>query len=195
MQFERGENGTRHIQLFVQFERRRRLDYVRKTIHERGHYERARDAKASERNCRKESTRESGPLTNIENPNIIGQGARSEISAACQDTLGGAKLNIIAREYSSSFVRYHRGFEALIERIHPGRDWKSFVLWMYGPSGCGTSRTARELGTQMASIGWSTYENTGSSRWCDGYEADEIVVCDELSRDYPIEQLLIVLDR
>ena len=195
MQFERGETGTRYIQLFVQFERRRRLDYVRRTVDERGHYERARDARASERYCRKEQSRESGPITNIQDPNSIGQGARSEIAAACKDILGGTKLNVIAREYPSSLVRYYRGFGALAERIQSGRDWKSFVFWMNGPSGCGKARTARELGAQMVSTGWTTYEKTGSSRWWDGYEGNEIVVWDELCRDYPIEHLLLVLDR
>ena len=60
-------------------------------------------------------TRKCDPRTNIEKEETktIGQGSRTEFAETCDRIIKGAKIKTIAVEFSTSFVKYARGFQQL----------------------------------------------------------------------------------
>ena len=198
-QRERGQQGTAHIQAFLWLDARRRRTFVSSifTAGENPHCEPCKEPRASEKYCRKEETRYAGPYTNItaSESACIGQGSRTEIAAACESICQGARVETVATEFATTFVKYHRGLMQLYHIVQPKRRDKSVVLWMYGPTGCGKSRAARDVATAAETNGWQYYSKVGSSKWWDNYGGDQCVIWDELTAEYPITLLLQVLDR
>lgn len=70
------------------------------------------------------------------------------------------------------------------------RDWKPNVTWIWGDSGTGKSRMAREL------CGEDVYTKNTGTKWWDGYDNHEDVIIDDF-RDswWPITYMLALLDR
>ena len=69
------------------------------------------------------------------------------------------------------------------------------MLRVYGRTGCGKSRAARDLSEQFYENAGMCYERTGVSKWWDGYENERMVIWDEIESNYNFEQLLGLLDR
>jgi len=74
------------------------------------------------------------------------------------------------------FLKYNRGFDKLynIIRSKP-RDFKTEVIFIYGPSGSGKSRYA-----------WETWPNAypkDGSIWWDGYQNQDTVIIDDFKFD------------
>ena len=61
-QFEKGENGTEHIQFFLQFTKQKRLTWL-KNHDPRAHFEPVLKDNGAAEYCNKESTRIAGPWT------------------------------------------------------------------------------------------------------------------------------------
>ena len=199
MQFERGENGTRHLKCFILFRTKRRFGTARRIFgdDENPHIESCRDVRKSEVYCRKEKMREGAFLTNCreEDTRAMGQGRRTDLSKACEAIMSGTRIRDVAREWPTQFVRYSRGLEELPQTIQPRRDSKTFVLWLYGRTGCEKSRAARDLSEQFYENAGMCYERTRGSKWWDGYENKGMVIWDEIESNYNFEQLLGLLDR
>jgi len=199
MQMERGKQGTKHLQAFIWMDTRCRRTGITKLFGDNAnpHIEAAKRPKDAERYCRKEETREGEYLTNIkeEEINLFGQGSRSDLAEACNRILSGAKIQAIATEHPTSYVKYSRGFHQLSFAVSIPRDTKTTVLWMCGETGWGKSRFARQIQRSALDNAWSCYSKSGSTKWFDGYCGDELVIWDELDKDFPFTLLLQLLDR
>lgn len=70
------------------------------------------------------------------------------------------------------------------------RDWTPTVTWLWGRSGAGKSRRARELCND------DVYTKNCGTKWWDGYDNHECVIIDDF-RDswWPITYMLALLDR
>ena len=168
LQLEKGTNGTSHLQAFLWMGTRCRRTTVTKLFAtgEMPHLEPARDPKAAERYCRKEETRQDGPYTNMKEEEIrnIGQGERTEISEACQLIIEGTPISTIARQFPTSHVRYHRGFQQIATQVQSPRDSKSIVLWVCGETGVGKSRCARQVAHAAKIKDWRCYVKSGETK-------------------------------
>ena len=199
MQYERGKSGTRHVQCFIQFGKKRRFGSAKSVFgnDEKPHVEACRDPRASEKYCRKEETREGEYITNFQESETrnLGQGSRTDIGEACTKILQGARVGDVAREHTTTYIKYYRGLKDLYQQIQPRRNFKTTVLWLYGKPGSGKSRLARVLSEQYDENAGSCYERSGGSKWWDGYENERVVIWDEIEATYSFEQLLGILDR
>lgn len=139
-QRERGEQGTEHLQGYVEFRNKCRLSAVRQWL-PRAHWEVRRGSREQAKDyASKEESRVSGPWTRGEFiPSA--QGRRTDLSRAVEILRTGG-LAAVAREEPEVFIRHHRGLQALegASRVIPSDDgfvprpWQSRVLQLLSES-------------------------------------------------------------
>lgn len=119
-QEERGENGVRHYQGYVELSAPQRMSYMKKLL-PRAHWEKRKRTRDECRNyCMKEDTRIAGPFE-------IGewqrhQGARTDLSAAIATAKTTLNIAQVAKDHPVEFVKFNRGLQALIFHTRPERD-------------------------------------------------------------------------
>ncbi len=195
-QFERGSNGTAHIQLYVRFRRKLRVGQAcrllggRATVFlRRGTHDEARTY------CTKEETREPGPLGG---PYLVGEipppggagGHRSDLDAVRDSIVAGATEASIADEHFGAYVRYHRGICRVME-LRASRRSTFDMCWIYwGVTGTGKTHRAFH---DFPGAYWTP---GGSKMWFDGYAGESAIVIDEYSPSImPYSQLLRLCDK
>lgn len=178
------DQGTPHLQGYVEFDGPKRLKGVAALL-PRARLEGAKgNAKANEAYCSKENLwHERGTPAK--------PGTRNDLIAVREGLREGTSLTAMLDEgviASSSALKFA---EAAAKYLEKERDWQTLVIWIYGPSGSGKSRRAREL------LGDRVYCKSGSnSKWWEGYDGHEDVVIDDFrDSSWPLLDLLAVTDR
>ena len=158
LQLQKRAIGATHVQAFIWLDTRRRRTSVSELLgaDENPHPETVKTARAIEEYCRKEESREAGPLSNIqeEERKLLSRGSRTEIAEAC-DILKGARKKMVATSYPISFVKYSRGSSQLALQVRIPRNYQSTLLWMCGETGCSKSRKARHIQGRAETYGCS----------------------------------------
>lgn len=131
-QIERGgESGRYHIQGYIHFDEPIRGNRVKSWNghFQRAHLEAARGtAEENKRYCSKAEGAVEGSFTEIGSIERLGQGKRSDLRDASEVAKESRDLAKVAREYPSEFVKYHKGFERLIDVLYePPRGDEGFV--------------------------------------------------------------------
>lgn len=186
---EIGQNGTPHLQGYLQLAERKRMSQLKSLpgLH-RAHLEVAKGSpQANQEYCSKED----------ENPIKIGnllsrsQGARTDLEALHESLRGCQPLRQILNDHFNSFVRYQRGITAARYLYAKKRDWESIVICYWGRTGSGKTRAVMEnLPSQEA-----VYIHPGGP-WFDGYDGQEIVLFDDFGgSEFKLTYLLKLLDR
>lgn len=188
---ETGEQGTPHLQGYVEFRDSVRLGGVRKAFGgaERAHWEGRRGTPTeAAAYCRKErdwwASNDSGVPESS-------QGKRSDLEDACSLIRDGASTKRLAEEHPATFVRYFRGLERFGDIVNGRRERAGppLVLWLYGAPGAGKSRTAFEAAKDA-------YIKQGGHKWWDGYERQHTVIMDDWrANSMEFNELLTVIDR
>lgn len=190
--------GTPHYQGFIQFKHAVSAAAVKKCIHNSAHVEICISPNKAREYAMKEDTRTEGPW---EHGTWIApaQGKRSDLIDACEMvTKHGLKR--VAQDMPAVFVRNYRGLQALqaILSGHRNEEPKICVLW--GPTGSGKSRTARDMMPQLEDMGvadpdqhWVWDPSLG--KWFQGYSGQKYVIFEEFRGQVPFGQLLSLLDR
>jgi hypothetical protein len=126
-------------------------------------------------------------------PERNGQGERTDLFRIGQLIVAGESLEAIARDSPDSFIRYHRGFEALQQRVlSVPRVWSGdadyepcHVEWLYGSSGSGKSRHAFTSAYQaLERDGQCFYTKSSGNKWWDGYCSQHTVILDDFRADW-----------
>nr|ATP66720.1 Rep [Rodent circovirus] len=182
---EVGENGTPHLQGYVNLHKTTRMAGLKAELGGRGHFEVAKgDDTANRDYCSK------GGDILIESGEPQKKGKRNDLHGAVQKLLSTGQLTTVAVECPETFVKYHRGLSALL-LIHPDvatpRKWKSEVIVYVGPPGCGKSRICLESAPNAY---WKP-----RGKWWDGYDKHEDVILDDFYGWLPFDDLLRLLDR
>lgn len=180
---EVGEQGTMHLQGYVEFDRPVRPRVLFNAIAE-AHFENARGSPQQNRDyCTKDD--------NFEEEGVIsgGQGARSDINAVVELVRAQRPILEVAEQHPATFMRMYKGIERLYDVLSTQRRDYPTIVVICGPTGSGKSRLARELAPNAYWV--------FNHQWWDGYDpyVHEDVVWDEFyGSSCPYVKLLRILD-
>jgi len=187
-QLERGANGTPHLQGYVVFTHKKRLQWLKSHTAREAHWEARQGSHAQAKAyCSKEDTRVDGPWELGEEPEFAGQGKRNDLLSLKRAIDSGLTEAAIAAADDTFpvWAKHHKVINRykMLKATHQ-RDWQTKVVVLWGPSGSGKSSRAREEAGPGAF--WLSRPG-GQTCWWDGYEGQEHVVIDEfygwISRD------------
>lgn len=204
-QIEKGvEQEHPHVQLYIQWQAKTRPDRLgrllgleRRAFHWDGQRFGGRHAAEAMRNyCSKEDGRICGPW---EGGEFIHQqqGARSDLRCFADGIVKGEHLRKLAMERPDTYVRFHKGFEALIElldepSLEPIEEREVIVL--VGPTNCGKTHWVK---AQAKSDGGGLYQVpvnfNKSAFWLDGYRNQQSALIDDFDGGIGVEAVLRLL--
>lgn len=184
---EVGAMGTPHFQGFLVFTNPVRMATVKNLpgMH-RAHIESARGSiQQNVVYCSKSgNVQEYGELPS--------QGTRTDLARVATLVTEGKTLSEISDACPTEFIKFHKGIERLMQLRMPYRNWKTEVLWFYGPTGTGKSKTAWEI----AELDGSYYAKDPTSKWWCGYVGQNVVIIDDYRKDFcTFASLLRLFDR
>lgn len=186
--------GRLHIQGYVYYKSTIRLSTIRTMCEHsfgvfphasisRGTPEQNRDYCSKKESAVAESFREHG--------NCPRQGRRVDLAAVASEIAAGTDMSTIAACFPTQYIRYHNGFQALmnITMIKPRTpDNPISVQWWFGPTGLGKSKDA-----------FQHYPNSYikmNCKWWDGYQGQSTVIMDDYRPGMCLfSELLRILDR
>lgn len=179
---EVGESGTPHLQGYVEFKNSKKFSTIKKKF-PRAHLETRRGtAEQASDYCKKDGDYvEEGEMTN--------QGERSDLIEATNMIIDGRKMREVALNNPPVYVKYHKGLMAFKSTILEPRNEVPKVTVLYGKTGTGKSRKAREITTDA--YVWGPEQG----QWFDGYEGQKDVIFEEFRGQLPFGQMLRLLDR
>lgn len=178
--YEVGDQGTPHLQGYIELNRKTRFNTVKQLIGARAHLEARKGTQQQAIEYCKKGGRffERGIKAN--------QGARTDLDEVRRTALEEGMRHVTARfnlqgiKVAEKFLTYNED----------PRDFKPLVTWLHGVTGAGKSRRAREICTD------DVYTKNNGTKWWDGYDGHECCIIDDF-RDswWPITEMLSLLDR
>lgn len=174
-QRESGERNTEHFQGYVEFDKPVRLSAFKKCTHmARAHLEvRKGDREQARDYCRKADTRVKDPVE-IGVWKSQGQGNRSDWDLVKEDVKAKKPLSELTETWFSKMVMYGQGIIRASSFMRPPRSERTRVIIFYGEPGCGKTTLASELYP-------GAYWKSARNKWFDGYNGEDVVICDEFS--------------
>lgn len=163
---EIGEKGTPHLQGYMYFDNAKSFSKIQKIMPKGTHLEVAKgSADQASTYCKKDQDyKEFGT--------IPAQGKRNDISLIKDEiTKGGGMEQII--EIATNYQTL-RTAELLLKYVERKRNYKPNVVWIYGESGTGKTKTAYEA------IPNAYRKSNSTGKWWDGYDGHEDVILDDL---------------
>lgn len=196
-QGEIGESGTPHIQGMVSFEKRQSFAQI-KSIFSTAigspspvHFEvmRGTIAQSVDYCSKSESADPTLPFTE-RGCRPAGKGDRSDLRAIAAAIKSGQSERDIFEADPQGYLKYSTGIKRAIYLCSTNkRTWETQVLWFYGPTGTGKSRTAHEEAPDA-------HVQSGNDYWWDGYTGQPDVIIEDYRADFcKFSELLRLLDR
>lgn len=178
--FETGKEGTPHIQGYIELKSQSRLTTIKKYM-PRAHIEPRKGTQEQAINyCKKENNW-------IQDGNIKKQGKRNDLDEVRSDALENG-MRCVTSKYNIQGIRVAEKFLTYNEEP---RNWKPLVIWLYGPTGIGKSKLARELLDSD-----DIYTKNIGSKWWDGYDKHENVIIDDFRPSWwDLTYMLGLIDR
>lgn len=191
-QEEMGDNGTPHLQGYVEFNAPVRMSRLRNALSSAigvAHWERRAGTRDQARDyCRKGDSRLTGPYE-FGDWNSGGAGNRTDLAAVKRMLDDGASDLQVADDHFGSWCRYRNSFAAYRALKRKTNDRQTLeVDVMCGPPGCGKTYRAQHI------LGPDRYEKE-QGKWWQGYAYQTHVLFDEFKGDYPFLELLRVCDK
>lgn len=182
---EVGENGTPHIQGYVQMKQRKTLNQMRQYF-PRAHLEVARGTPSQniEYCSKQQSFHEHG---NVLDAKKNKRGRRADWDSLKHDIDQGKGVEHVRNHHYQLFMRYRAAIIADIAAHSPVRTSKTEVYIYWGATGVGKSRKVAE---DHPGAYWKT-----KGDWWDGYDGHSVVVIDEFYGWLPYDFMLRLCDR
>lgn len=178
--------GTPHLQGYILFDEAKSFAKVKKLLGSRANIKKRykkSSPKAASDYCKKDGKFwETGTLP-------VGQGKRTDFEVTRDLIKDGAKMSEIVDKATS--YQTLRSAELILKYKEKTRITKPHVIWLYGSSGTGKTRTAYELFPNL-------YRKTNMMGfWFEGYDAHQDVLLDDIKDNsrQMYEMLLELLDR
>lgn len=186
---EIGENGTRHLQGYVQFKVKKRFGAVKQMdAFTRAHLEIAHgSAEQNVRYCTKDGEY-------VEFGEYTKRGARTDLAAVKQAIDAGASELEIAEDYFECWVKNYKAFERY--RLLKGERIRSkpMVILLIGLTGTGKTRYVFDQPDDRPLYVWA--DSGTKTVWFDGYDNHERVLFDDFDSNLiPYRLMLRLLDR
>jgi len=179
---EVGESGTSHLQGYLELKTSVPFTTLKKKI-PRAHMEaRKGTAQQAADYCKKDGDY-------VEKGEISQQGKRTDIEMATDMIVEGAKMKEVALANPPVYVKFHKGLHAFKSIILDPRNEAPTVTVLYGKTGTGKSKTAREITTDP--YVWGPEQG----HWFDGYEGQKDVILEEFRGQLTLGMVLRLLDR
>lgn len=176
-QKEKAASGTLHLQGYVEFISRKKLETLKKLSQE-AHWEVRRGSQAEAiAYCQKEDTRVAGPWEKGVK-SIPEQGKRSDLLTLKESIESGVPMtqvvsdNFVTMSHFYKFANYYRGLLKSNQRM---TQTKALVYW--GPPDVGKTTYVKQLAGSNAF--WLRQPQSHGQLWWDGYDGNEAVVIDE----------------
>lgn len=125
-----------------------------------------------------------------------GQGKRTDISTVREMIKEGKSMSDVI-EVATSYQSM-RAAEMMLKYIEIRRERRipPKILWFYGPTGTGKTRTAVEICEKNEEWGMEYWMSSRNLKWWDGYDAHPVVIIDDYRRDFcTFHELLRITDR
>nr|UOF77873.1 rep protein [Cressdnaviricota sp.] len=160
---EIGETGTSHLQCYGELTNRVRFGALQDFFERRAHIEERRGTqKEAIDYCKKDGVfEERGQKRN--------QGNRGDLERVRHLALD-LGMRGVTRVCNSQQIKVSEKF---LQYNEEERDWKPQVIWLWGKTGVGKSRKAREI------LNDDIYTKNEGSKWWDGYDGHENVIIDD----------------
>lgn len=205
---EKGEEKeTPHLQGYVEWGSPKRIEALKKAD-KRIHWESKKGtALQASDYCKKgEQTKEEWTKLGVNGPNfgknasvieigkISAQGSRSDMNGSKGGVLddiaraihNGATIEDINNDFTSTFIRFHKGIEKSITLMQTHRVERPIVCWRYGKTGVGKSYAVRKKFPEH-------YVKDGT-QWWDGYNQQECILIDDFDGHWPFRDFLRLTD-
>ncbi|AUM61960.1 Rep [uncultured virus] len=182
---EVGEEGTPHLQGYIELKDAKSRNAIKKLLGDRGHFEaRKGTPKGASDYCKK-----SDP--NFVERGMMGQqGKRTDLQEIADLVINGGMINVMQHR-PDAIIKYPKGLEKLVELTMTERKTKPKVVWVWGDAGVGKTRLAVE-GAESHYV-WS------GTKWWNGYSQQQRIIMDDFTHDTTDENrfryLLRILDR
>lgn len=213
-QTEIGDNGTLHLQGYVEINNSRQMQWMKTHLNPRAHWERRMGSRAQAiLYCSKEDTRLIPPrawtsskdtwvdwsadnwissLNSIDillTENDTGKSSTNSRLSTIQEKLseGSTSIEEVADEHFDLWVKYYRAFEKYLTMKTAPRNHEVEVHVLFGPTGTGKSKWAMDTYPKAY---WKQ-----RSKWWDGYFQHAEVIIDEYYGWLPFDLLLRLCDR
>ena len=123
-------------------------------------------------------------------------GKRNDIHNAVDAIKNGASIRELAEgDHAVPVVKFFKGLTVLRSLLDTAPRTPPLVLWLYGPTGTGKTRSAVEFAERLAGPG-NYWISSGSLRWFDGYDAHDVAIFDDFrAKHATFSFLLRLLDR
>lgn len=183
---EVGENGTPHLQGYIEFDNPRSLGGVKKLLGVRVHLEVRRGTpKEASDYCKK------ADLAFYEQGEMSTQGKRSDILEVREKISSGVDLDTVIEEDFELYCKYRNGFKDLANIISRKKTKTEMTegFWYYGKTGTGKSHTA----FSMAGDDYFVWTNDGG--WWDGYHGQHTVIINDFRGGIEYGLLLQLIDK
>lgn len=118
-------------------------------------------------------------------------GTRTDINSARDIVKSGGGMKDVLNTVNS--YQSARMAQLMLNYTRPTRAWKTFVIWLYGPTGTGKTEIPWAISNMLGIFPWISSNNL---TWFDGYDRDQIAIIDDFRGDQSkLSWILRVLDK
>ena len=181
------DTGKKHFQGYAVFGNAIRRKGAQKVLGiGKSHMEIAKGTnKQNFKYCTKEETRVGKHYYEFGDFSDIGQGKRSDLKKATEAVIEGG-IDMLVETHPEMFVKFHKGFQALEDRLAKHREKPAKIYFIYGKAGAGKT----ELATKICG---DYYIKDPTSKWWDGWDGENVIIDDMrdwiVSKDYTLRLL------
>jgi hypothetical protein len=187
---EIGENNTPHLQGYFQCNSPWRLGRCKRIPGlSRAHFEKAKGTGLQNKQyCTKESCW-------LELGSISHQGKRNDLLEVKRSIDQGKSIADLAQLHFDTFVKYSRGIILAANLLMGPRNWRTQVIYLYGPTETGKSKLAHDESLALTG-GSACWLSDPTLQWFDGWmPGRKGVVIDDFDGSPKLPLLLRLFDR
>lgn len=189
MQEEVGEEGTVHLQGYMELGRPIRMARMKVLFGSRYHFEIRRGSQAQAITyCKKTKDATGGFSFVTGTPKRTGTGGK--FNDAVKALKDGMTIEDAEESFPCQYAMWKDKLEDYALGLKPKRDWAMDIQILYGPSGTGKSYSAQQH-EDIYVAPWPT----GGRWWWPGYRGQHTVVMDEFRHQIKMDVMLKMMDR